>query len=59
MTINLQVEDERDGRVHVICLSHHNANKLYKALQELFGDAQFMAKPGELITMPKAHLKIK
>lgn len=56
--INLQITDARTGQVIVVQQTVHDAKKHYLALRELFGDAQTGARPGELITVPPATLKI-
>jgi hypothetical protein len=58
MKIALQIHDDETGKVTLCKLSMHNAQKLYKTLGELIGDSQFGAKPGELITVPKARIKL-
>jgi hypothetical protein len=58
MKLGLEIHDDETGKVTTCKLSMHNAQKLYKALGELIGDAQYQAKPGELITVPKARIKI-
>lgn len=54
----LQVEDDTTGQVHVMNLSMHNAQKLYRALGEFIGDVQYQASPGQLITVPPVKFKI-
>jgi hypothetical protein len=56
--IALQVTDQTTGRETVISVSMHDAQKLYRALREIVGDAQFQARPGELITVPDAKIKV-
>lgn len=56
--INLKITDDSTGRVTVIQQTNHDANKLYLALRELFGDVQYQAQPGALITVPNAELRL-
>jgi len=56
--IAVQLTDDDTGRQFVANLSMHDAQKLYKALREVIGDAQFQAQPGELITVPSARIKL-
>jgi hypothetical protein len=56
--IMLQVTDQLTGKDHQLSLSTHDAQKLYQSLGQLFGDAQYQKKPGELITMPQARIKV-
>ena len=58
MKICLQVTDQLTGKDHVMNLSMHDAQKLYQALRELVGDAQYQAQPGQLITVPDAMVRV-
>jgi hypothetical protein len=58
MKIALQIADDVTGKVTLCQLSMHNAQKLYRTLGELIGDAQYQAKPGSLITVPNARIKV-
>lgn len=58
MKIALQVTDQTTGKDVYVTVSMHEAQRLYRALREIVGDAQYMAKPGDLITMPDARIKI-
>jgi len=54
--INLEITDAITGKTTVVKQSPHDAHKLYLALREVFGDAQYQAQPGQLITVPPATL---
>ena len=56
--IALQVTDQITGKEMVMQVSMHDAQKLYKALREIVGDAQYQAQPGQLITVPDARIRI-
>ena len=56
--ITLEVTDSITGRTTTIRQTPHDAKKLYLALRELFGDIQYKAQPGELITVPSVNLKV-
>lgn len=56
--IKLAVTDQATGKLHVIETATHDAQKLYKALHEIFGDAQYQARPGELITVPDVYIPV-
>ena len=58
VNINLDIRDSLTGKEHLVQLSYHDGYKLYKALRELYGDIQINAQPGELITVPKADIKV-
>ena len=59
MRINLQVTDDTTEKQYLIPISMHDAQKLYQALREIIGDAQYQAQPGQLITVPSARLKLE
>ena len=56
--INLVVTDRRTGKDILLEVTPHDAQKLYKALREIFGDAQYEAQPGQLVTVPDVRLKV-
>ena len=56
--IILEIADAKTGKVTTVNQSLHDAKKLYLALREFFGDIQYQAQPGELISVPDAKLKI-
>lgn len=56
--VALEVTDELTGKVTIVRLSMHNAQKLYMALRELVGDVQYTAQPGQLITVPNATIRV-
>lgn len=58
MKIALQITDQKTGKDHVLQVSMHDAQKLYRALRELVGDVQYQAQPGSLITVPQATIKV-
>jgi len=57
-TIRLQVTDAFTDETTLINLKFHEGQKLYMALREIFGDAQYMTQPGQLITVPDVTIKI-
>jgi hypothetical protein len=57
--IRLQITDQITGKDTIVSLSMHDAQKLYQSLRELIGDVQYQTAPGQLITMPPAHIKIR
>ena len=57
-TINFDIRDALTGKETLVRVSIHDANQLYKALNELFGDSQFGAKAGELVTVPTAEIRV-
>ena len=58
MKICLEVTDQLTGKDHVLNISMHDAQKLYRALREIVGDAQYQATPGQLVTVPDARVRI-
>ena len=56
--IALQITDALTDKVTTIRQTPHDAKKLYLALRELFGDVQYQASPGELITVPNVNIKV-
>lgn len=56
--IRLQITDQKSGKDFLVDVSMHDAQKLYKALREIVGDAQYEAKPGELITVPNMSIRL-
>ena len=58
MKIQLQITDDASGKDVLITVNPHNAQKLYRALGEIFGDMQYGAKPGQLVTLPDARIKL-
>jgi hypothetical protein len=56
MKIVLEITDDLTGLDHVLNVSMHDAQKLYRALREIVGDAQYQAQPGQLITVPDARI---
>lgn len=58
MKIALQITDQLTGKDYLLNLSMHDAQKLYRALREIVGDAQYQAQPGQLITVPDARIKV-
>lgn len=58
MKIELAIQDDETGKVTLCKLSMHNAQKLYRTLGQIIGDAQYQAKPGSLITVPNARIKL-
>lgn len=58
MKIALEITDQLTGKDYVMQVSMHNAQKLYKALREIVGDAQYQAQPGQLITVPDARIRV-
>jgi hypothetical protein len=58
MKIQLQVTDQKTGEDIIITVGMHDAQKLYKALRELVGDAQYQSQPNSLITIPDVRLKV-
>lgn len=55
--VRLEIEDCLTGKTTLVNLDPHQAKKIYLALRELFGDIQYEAAPGELITMPDVRMK--
>ena len=58
MKVCLEISDQLTGKDHLVQLSIHDAQKLYRALREIVGDVQYQARPGDLITMPDARIKL-
>lgn len=58
MKIAIELVDDITGKRAVAHLSMHNAQKLYGALREIIGDAQYQSQPGQLITVPDAKIKV-
>lgn len=58
MKICLEVTDQLTGRDCVMNISMHDAQKLYTALREILGDAQYHAQPGQLVTVPDARVRV-
>ena len=56
--IVLEVTDAMTDKVTIIRQTPHDAKKMYLALRELFGDVQYQAQPGELITVPNVSIKL-
>ena len=56
--ISFEITDALTGKVTVINQTPHDAKKMYLALRELFGDVQYQAQPGELITVPSVSVKL-
>jgi len=56
--ISLEIKDAITGQVTIVRQTPHDAKKLYLALRELFGDVQYQANPGELVTVPSVNLKV-
>lgn len=56
--IALEITDSLTDKVTIVRQTPHDAIKLYLALRELFGDAQYQAQPGELITVPNVNIKV-
>lgn len=57
-TITLELNDALTDKQTLVRLNYHEGQKLYRALRELFGDAQYEAQPLDLITMPNARIQI-
>jgi hypothetical protein len=56
--IELNIVDIRTDKAHRVTLSRREAYDLYRALNQLFGDAQSGAKPGELLVVPDARIAV-
>ena len=56
--IALEITDSLTDKVTIVRQTPHDAKKLYLALRELFGDVQYKASPGELITVPNVNIKV-
>jgi hypothetical protein len=56
--ISFEVADALTGEVTVVRQNPHDAQKLYMALREVFGDAQYQTQPGQLITVPSVSLHV-
>lgn len=56
--IRLELVDGLTDKTTLVNLKYHEAQKLYRSLREIFGDAQYRAQPLDLITMPDAKLVI-
>lgn len=56
--IALEITDALTDKVTTVRQTPHDAKKLYLALRELFGDVQYQARPGELITVPSVNIKV-
>ena len=58
MIVKLLVTDKVTGKSHLIRLSAHDAQALYKSLREIIGDAQYDTRPGQLVAMPDATIQL-
>ena len=56
--ITFEIADALTDKTTVVRVNPHEAKKLYLALRELFGDVQYQAQPGQLITVPDARIKL-
>jgi hypothetical protein len=56
--IALEITDSLTDKVTIVRQTPHDAKKLYLALRELFGDAQYQAQPGELVTVPNVNIRV-
>ena len=56
--IAIEITDSLTDKVTTVRQTPHDAKKLYLALRELFGDVQYQARPGELITVPNVSIKV-
>lgn len=57
-SINLEITDKVTGKGVVVCMSFREAQRLYMTLNEVFGDVQFGAKAGQLLTVPSIDIKL-
>jgi len=56
--IRLELTDGLTDKTTFVNLRPHEAQKLYGALRELFGDVQYQAQPNQLVTVPDFRLKV-
>lgn len=56
--VQLAVVDDRTGKTTHLDVSWADAQRLYKALGEIFGDIQFGAKPAEMIIPESVKFEI-
>jgi len=56
--ISFEITDALTGKTTTVRQTPHDAQCLYRALRELFGDVQMHMQPGELVTVPDVHFKI-
>ena len=56
--ISFEIKDAITGKVTTVRQTPHDAQKLYYALREAFGDVQYQVQPGALITVPDMHIKV-
>lgn len=56
--VRLEVTDALTDEVTLINVKFHEAQKLYRALREIFGDAQYQAQPMDLVTVPDVRISV-
>ena len=56
--ISFEIRDALTGKVTIVRQTPHDAQRLYRALREVFGDVQYQAQPGELVTVPDVRLNM-
>lgn len=56
--VRLELTDALTDATTLVNLNFHEGQKLYLALRELFGDAQYLAQPSQLVTVPDVRLKV-
>lgn len=56
--ITLEIHDMLTGKQSTVRMTTHDAKKLYLSLREYFGDIQYQAQPGQLVTVPNARIRV-